>query len=264
MASRKWGKVPLAVISDWRLTQRELRVYIALATFADPQGRCYPKRERIAEITGIRLSHISDATTRLGKLGYLAKVGNGGRNRPAQYLLCAGQKGPDTGTVSGQERVPDGRTVYEGQKGPATGTRSEQVGFKGTPSAKDSPPVGESHGVSIRRVMDHYNEILPELPNAKAAAAMMVSDFSELKRRWSKAESEDWWRKYFESVRRSSFLMDTTGEKKRKPTTLAWLLKYDNAVKVLNGEYLDNQPSKASPYGRTLGDGQPDWMKGAI
>jgi hypothetical protein len=43
----------------------QIRVYLAIAGHANPQGTCWPGRERIAALAGIRPEHVSRATAAL-------------------------------------------------------------------------------------------------------------------------------------------------------------------------------------------------------
>ncbi|EDZ65528.1 hypothetical protein NOC27_2208 [Nitrosococcus oceani AFC27] len=64
-----FAKVPIKVVGTSQLTLREFRVLVALYAFADQKGRCWPSRQRLSELTGIRPEHISRATSALKKKG---------------------------------------------------------------------------------------------------------------------------------------------------------------------------------------------------
>ena len=107
-----------AMLRDKSITPRLLRALLALYTFADQNGDCYPKRAQLAEMCGMREAEISRATTDLQRLGWLTKTGNGGRNTPARYRLHAPQTVQDSCTVSWQQTVQDscrvsGQTVQK-------------------------------------------------------------------------------------------------------------------------------------------------------
>lgn len=92
---------------DGRLSHRQLRIMGALLSFADKDGLCWPKRERVSEITNIRESTITLETKALVKLGFLKKTGNGGRSNSCDYEI---QTVPETGRLT----VPDSsKTVLE-------------------------------------------------------------------------------------------------------------------------------------------------------
>lgn len=82
-----WGKVPVRVVRDTDLTGNDRHVYEALTLYANKQGMCWPKRATLAELTGLPDRAIGRATTHLAERGHVLKIGNGGRGRPAKYLL---------------------------------------------------------------------------------------------------------------------------------------------------------------------------------
>lgn len=80
--------MPLEVFKDSRLSKTELRVLGILLTFMRPPRKmyCYPKRETISSLcNGLDVNKISTATTRLVKLGWLVKEGNGGKSCSSRY-----------------------------------------------------------------------------------------------------------------------------------------------------------------------------------
>lgn len=79
--------MPIEAIKDYRLRPNEFKVLISLYSYADPDGKCFPKRANIAELTGINQSRVSRITTRLERLGWLRKEGSGGRSRACKYHL---------------------------------------------------------------------------------------------------------------------------------------------------------------------------------
>lgn len=100
-----------AMLRDKNITPRLLRVLLALYTFADQNGNCYPKRAALSDMCGMREAEISRATTDLQRLGWLTKTGNGGRNTPARYRLHPPQTVQDSCTVSEPQTVQDSCTV---------------------------------------------------------------------------------------------------------------------------------------------------------
>jgi DNA-binding transcriptional ArsR family regulator len=64
--------VPLAAIADKRISDRALRVFAALASFANREGRCWPSQEAIAEMLGVSRQAIGQHVGALKKLGYVS------------------------------------------------------------------------------------------------------------------------------------------------------------------------------------------------
>ena len=85
----RWAKLYEDFVRDQRLTLRDFRVYSALSLFADKEGNCHPKREQLAEITGLPADRISEVASRLVRLGWIEKTGDGGKSRSSDYRLLA-------------------------------------------------------------------------------------------------------------------------------------------------------------------------------
>lgn len=83
-----FGLVPVEVCYDSRLSLRQMRVLIALFSCRNRSTNLInPKRERLAMLTGLRVDRITEVTSDLVKLGWLVKVGNGGRSSPNHYQI---------------------------------------------------------------------------------------------------------------------------------------------------------------------------------
>ena len=95
---------------DRRLTLEQTRVLIALFSFrAKNTDTVWPSRAAIAERTGMNVSNISTATTALMALGWLKKVGDGGRSKATRYTICVPDCEPKT--VAGSATVKHPETV---------------------------------------------------------------------------------------------------------------------------------------------------------
>lgn len=81
--------VPVEVLADKRLTLKQMRVLIGLLSFrAKNSDTVWPKREQLAErCGGMALCQISTATTELCELGWLEKVGQGGKSCSSNYKI---------------------------------------------------------------------------------------------------------------------------------------------------------------------------------
>lgn len=82
-----------------------------------------------------------------------------------------------------------------------------------------------------------YHEILPELPPVNDWPEVSATHLRNLWRKNQKRQTLDFWRRLFEHVRKSEFLM---GEKSDFQASLIWLVKPANFAKVVNGNY-DNR-----------------------
>lgn len=139
--TQRFSKMPVQALSDSRLSLRDLRVLGALYAFDNGTNRCWPSRDELAEMTGLRATRISESTTRLESFGWIKKEGKGGRSSACRYLLTVPESGtvtaetvPDMGTVSPQETIPESGTVSE-LNGPRFGSKRSPVQVKTVPES---------------------------------------------------------------------------------------------------------------------------------
>ena len=173
----RWAKLYEDFVRDQRLTLRDFRVYSALSLFADKEGNCHPKREHLVEITGLRLTRISEVTSRLVQLGWVEKVGDGGKSKSSHYRLLASpfsssfaqtvpdlgtQTVPDLGTVTATQTVPDLGQI-NAQTVPDLGTQT--VPDLGTVTATQTvPDLGQ---INAQTVPDLGTQTVPDLGTGK-------------------------------------------------------------------------------------------------
>jgi len=134
----------------------------------------------------------------------------------------AGSVGPTVSNADDDDDVADAADA-EGGKKPAS-----------------VPPCPHKDIVAI------YHEVLPEL---RAVKVWNSTREKRLRARWREdkaRQSLDWWRKYFESVRASDFLM---GRKTDWAADFDWLICPTNMAKVLEGRYHDGPASSGLPQG---------------
>lgn len=87
-SAHRFGQVPLAIISDSRLTETDKTVYGALAAHRNAKhGKAWPKRSTVAKIVGIHVDSVSRSVSRLVECGYLVKTDGRGRGRSTVYTF---------------------------------------------------------------------------------------------------------------------------------------------------------------------------------
>lgn len=101
--------LPLAALRDRRLTYRTLTVLGALCSFRQGSDdvSIIAGRDEIAERCRLHRSVISSATTELENLGWVEKVGRGGRSVKTTYRLTTPKTVADSATVTQPETVTD-------------------------------------------------------------------------------------------------------------------------------------------------------------
>ena len=124
-----FGIVPVEVCMDQRLTLQQMRVLLALYTFRNKNTElARPTREEIRERTGMALPKISTATSELERLGWLTKVGNGGRSQATRYRVHVPVTVTEQGTVTEQESIPKSVTVTEQETVTEPGRNGSRTG----------------------------------------------------------------------------------------------------------------------------------------
>lgn len=86
-------------------------------------------------------------------------------------------------------------------------------------------------------IVNLYHKVLPELPKVKIWTDKRKGYLRSRWREDPKRQNLEWWKRYFNHVRKSSFLMGN-GDKHWTPG-LEWLCKESNLINVIEGKYND-------------------------
>jgi DNA replication protein DnaD len=76
----KYLSLPFDAVLDRNLKFESLKVLMAIAKHADTDGRCFPSRGLLAELTGMHPVNVSKATRKLVELGWLTMERRNGRS----------------------------------------------------------------------------------------------------------------------------------------------------------------------------------------
>lgn len=160
-----------------------------------------------------------------------------------------------TGRTKGRDTVepkdslcPNQPKVLETTAG-ATGGPAGSVGPTASNADADAEAGEKSASVPPcphKDIVAIYHEVLPEL---RAVKLWNSTREKRLRARWREDKARqtlDWWRKYFESVRASDFLM---GRKADWSADFDWLICPTNMAKVLEGRYHDGPAVSSLPKG---------------
>lgn len=133
-----FAQLPGEVLLDDRLTPTHVRVLIALYMHLNKKKDVvWPKRETLAKLTRLHESKISRATTELEALGWVTKVGNGGRSKSCSYQVHV----PDHITSQFDVTVDERGDI----QAPKTLSESETVSKTETVSDLDQNPSRIGH-----------------------------------------------------------------------------------------------------------------------
>lgn len=170
----EFAPLPVAAALDARLTSRDLRVLVAVCAHdwkrsGDPVSIV---RKNIAALARVNEAQVSRSTARLADFGWLLKVGNGGRSRPADYTISWSHV-PET--VSELIRVLDQETRINLSRVSALETRTSLS----TVSPPDTETVLNSDTVSPETRIN-LSRVSPEtLPNSDTVSTVNGAQFEE-------------------------------------------------------------------------------------
>lgn len=237
--------VPIEVALDHRLTLRHVRVLIALFSFrSKTTNTVWPKRQTLADRCGFPLTRISTITTELASLGWLEKVGTGGRNAPSRYRLTV----PDLVTVTNSVTVTDlgtetvTKSVTETVTNPVTRKEvSKEVSREEKEEANASLSLAACDRQNAKpptcpheAIIGLYMSTLPELPRIVKSRWPGSKSETALRARWredTNHQSLDFWQSFFNTVRTNPHWM---GDNDRGWTAdLHWLVNRSNFDKVI-------------------------------
>jgi hypothetical protein len=142
--------------------------------------------------------------------------------------------GTDTGHVSEcQSRVSDASRVVTYAKD------QDQDHEKKTLATQESP-VAVANGTPYEAIRELWIEVLPSLTRPMPVAYWTDARRQQIRSRWKdQLPTLESWRKCFEKIRTSPFLMGKTGGRDGRPfkCDLFWITKPDNLLKLYEGRY---------------------------
>lgn len=117
-SKRSYAKVELAILSDKKVSLKQLKVYVALCKFADNKtGFCYPSNEQIQEITQLDIRDIKRTTKQLCELGWIEKTVIKSRKHANEYHVLPEKTGSKKVLELAPSRVGESPTQKKNRKG---------------------------------------------------------------------------------------------------------------------------------------------------
>lgn len=89
-------------------------------------------------------------------------------------------------------------------------------------------------GIPHAQILDLYHAILPELPSVRVFTTKRKAMLRARRQEDKTRQTLDWWKGYFNHVRKSKFLM---GERGDFQANFEWLINTSKLVKVIEGNY---------------------------
>ncbi len=159
----------------------ELLVLLALADFADDQGRCWPSMKAVAAKARISERGAQKAIRRLEAAGYIRVITGGGRHGCNQYAI---NPEPDTVNTDAKPRTGNPEPHSGGEREntkPRTGVQKTPNGGSPEPSRTVIEPSKEEEAADARACEDasRHSPTQPKSDNA-SCGSMPAPDADEL------------------------------------------------------------------------------------
>lgn len=239
-----------------KLTAREFQVVAAVIRKTYGWGKDSDRiaASQLAELTGIRRQECSMLLCRLIERNIISR--QGGSRGPIQVNLNSAEwterekasKDNISGRVTTDSELSSLTTTYSHRvttnvrhtidKKDTLNTPSEY-----SPSEAEEPaaPVkAQKPNCPVQEIVALYHEVLPELRECRVLNESRRKLIRGRFREHKKLQTLDGWRGYFETVRRSDFLMGLVQSRDGRPpfqADLEWLVGPKNFAKVVEGKY---------------------------
>jgi hypothetical protein len=190
-------------------------------------------RGRASEISEKRaIAGSKGGTTTAAKLKHLLPGGTA--NAPDDPAIAPNLLGHPNQTKPSN---PDPSSSLFPQEPPPEASADGGVPVEGELSQKRNPCPHE-------RIIELYHQMLPELPRIEewnpTRRGHLNQRWASVGKRGAPRDNLDYWRKFFEFVRHSDFLMGRVAPqpgRKRFVANLAWMVKPENFAKIIEKQY---------------------------
>jgi hypothetical protein len=138
-----------------------------------------------------------------------------------------------------RDKMADVPQVSRGTDAGKTLQEQEQEQVKKNPATQDSP-VAIANGTPYEAIRELWIEILPNLTRPMPVAYWTEARKVQVRNRWKdQLPTLDAWRKCFERIKASPFLMGKTAGRDGRPfkCDLFWITKPENLLKLYEGKY---------------------------
>jgi len=228
-----------AVWEKSRHSGNDLLMLLALADFADDDGRSYPSVATLARKCRMTSRNVNLILAELRKSGELQVHQNQGPKGTNLYRLSLKNSSPlkDPSPLKNPSATPEGFFPTPLKKPSAEPSMNRQE-----PSdMADKPLVSSKAAASCphEEIIELYHQILP---TGRRVRIWNDTRMAKLRARWKedpKRQSLEWWAKFFNYIAESHFLSGKTATTGRPPfeLDLEWIVSPANFVKIVEGKY---------------------------
>lgn len=208
--------IPKAIWLDNRLNALDKVILTEIDSLDQGESGCYASNKYIAEFCQCSERKVSDAITKLTKLGYIKLTSFDGRTRILQSCIEKSASLPRKNCEADTKKVR-GSTIENN-----------------TSNNIDNKPACE-----IQSVFDMYHEICVSLPKVKLITEGRKTAVKTKLKKYSVEQIKE----VFEKAEASDFL---TGKVNSFKASFDWILKEANFAKIIEGNY-DNRQGSQKP-----------------
>lgn len=222
--------VKLAARKAGARTPEEIEaVETVLREFFDLQEDGWHQSRCDAEIAAMQLK--SETNREIGKRG----------GRPKKETQTVSKKNPD----GFQEET---QTVSKNNPNVTQATSHKPIAINTSPNGDGGPAddTAAPDPCPHQAIIDLYHQLCPA---GRQVREWTPARAQALRARWREKPSRqnmDWWRRFFDYVAKSDFLMGRTSSPGKRPfeVSLDWLVKSENFAKVIEGKF-ENEKAAA-------------------
>jgi len=259
MAQARFGRIFPAMLADPDLTAADLKVLAAVMVFADINGRAFPKVDTLAEMTNYKRRNVLKRMSHLEEIGWIARTGNGGRSRPAQYQVNMerAKNGAQMDTLSEingaqMDTLISVKGARLDTKGCTDGHphRTDHKQTNNPPLNKDDDEDSFCLDLLKEVITEEFNAKLPRLQTAQAEtwAGLREQHLEKVVQEYPKAQEPDWWGNYFANLARASDYHEWAGGTGKPPVNLGYFIHPTNFMRFVEmAKFIQERTSKTGP-----------------
>lgn len=204
------------------LTGNHRLAMLAIADSANDEGACWPSVKTLSIKVGVSERQMVRIMNDLIGMGFIQRATRyqGERQTTSVTTVIKARLG-----VTSMSGVGDTHDTLGGDIA---------MSYKPSEEPKIEPSLSED-AATPAKVIKLYNETLPELRSVKVANKTRESAIKARIKDYPKAESMEWWGKFFNRVRNSQFLL--TGSDSGWRADFDFLVSPSGFAKVIEGKY---------------------------
>lgn len=232
--SKGFGTIPKVAMIDKNLNIYAKALYAYFCSYTGGGDTCFPSRKKICYDLGISIDTFGKYLGQLVECGYIKvkQIKEKGRFSHNVYTLLD--------TISPCPKKSDTDGIVHGEMD--TNNNSTNINSINNINSISKESIREKETVDYQGVIDVYNETCVSLPSVQKLTDKRKRALKSITKKFSVEDLKT----VFKKAEESSFLNGSSD--KWSGATFDWLIKEDNIVKVLEGNYDDKVSRRKASY----------------